>query len=486
MPSLNPIALSLSLTLALGFAVPGQAADLVIDQVTVLSPERPAETGRQVWIRDGRIAKVAATPEAVPAGTPRLDGRGRFLTPGLMDSHVHLAAAPGLLPTAAPELHAAFARQQPRSYLYHGVTQVVDLAADAQGTAAFEAQAQHPAVFRCGPLAVWGGYPLALMPPEMAERWRDNVVVEASAGTEDKAHTPEAIVARIAESGARCVKVFVEDGFGDAHHWPIPSKDTLRRVRDAAHARGLLVVAHANASDMLAKALDGGVDVIAHGDWNWTPAERSWAAEHGQGVPASVAALMARVHEQGLGYQPTLRVLPGLAALFQAETLADPAYAKVVPPALLAWYGHPEARWFAEALSADTGGEPIVLPADHASTGTAQRALRHLHGLGHPLLLGSDTPSAPTYGNQPGYNSYQELRAMAEAGIPLDAVFRAATLNNARQFGLEAEYGTVSAGKRANLLLLSANPLEDVTAWNRIATVILDGEALDRESLAAR
>ena len=74
---------------------------------------------------------------------------------------------------------------------------------------------------------------------------------------------------------------------------------------------------------------------------------------------------------------------------------------------------------------------------------------------------------------------------MAQSGIPLDAIFRAATLNNARQFGLAKDYGTVESGKIANLLLLTANPLETMRAWVQIEKVILHGDVIELETLAA-
>ena len=67
----------------------------------------------------------------------------------------------------------------------------------------------------------------------------------------------------------------------------------------------------------------------------------------------------------------------------------------------------------------------------------------------------------------------------------LTAIFAAGTINNARQIGLEKDYGTIEKGKVANLLLLEANPLASVEAWSRIDTVILRGEPIDRETLAA-
>ena len=62
---------------------------------------------------------------------------------------------------------------------------------------------------------------------------------------------------------------------------------------------------------------------------------------------------------------------------------------------------------------------------------------------------------------------------------------RAATLNNARQFGLAKDYGTVEPGKIANLLLLTANPLQTMRAWSQIEKVVLHGDVIARETLAA-
>ena len=74
---------------------------------------------------------------------------------------------------------------------------------------------------------------------------------------------------------------------------------------------------------------------------------------------------------------------------------------------------------------------------------------------------------------------------MANAAVSPRAVLEAATINNARQFGLAGDYGTVETGKIANLLLLTANPLDGVEAWRSIETVILRGEAHARETFKA-
>ena len=111
------------LTLA---ATAAPAADLLIEHVTVISPEQSQPlTDRNVLIRDGRIVSVGQQAVAAKGDTRKIDGRGKFLTPGIMDSHVHASDSAGIPPLGNdPELVAlrdAYQKQQPRSYLYFGV-----------------------------------------------------------------------------------------------------------------------------------------------------------------------------------------------------------------------------------------------------------------------------------------------------------------------------------------------------------------------------
>lgn len=469
------------------------AKELVIENVTVITPDRPqAQTNQFVRIVDERIAEISARPFKTKLAVQRIDGRGKFLTPGLMDSHVHVSEPPGFPlgsqdPNLAP-LASAYAKQQPRSYLYFGVTQVLDPANLQAAVNEFNAQPQHPDLFRCGLAPALDGYPTVFVPPPHRYTLMPDFIYEPAnakthpmpAGFDPAQHTPEAVVDRIAKTDAICVKISIEPGFGGGSNWPVLSLDSIKRVREAANKRGLLVIAHANSIDAQMKAVQAHVDVIAHSAWNW-------GDEKDQGIPAELDKTLRRVHELKIGYQPTLRVLPGMADLFREDTLKDPAYAKVVPPALLSWYSSEAGQWYKQQLRKDFGGAPDTRVA-HIHLQTADRGMRvakHLHDLGHPLLLGSDTPSAPTYGNQPGYDTYREMRFLAQSGLPLDTILRAGTINTARQFKLEKDYGTVSVGKIANLLLLDANPLETVRAWSLIDKIILRGAVIDRETLAA-
>src|SRR3954462_15991997 len=145
------------------------AADLVIEHVTVISPEQSQPLAdRNVLIRDGRIVSVAQQVVAAKGGARKIDGRGKFLTPGIMDSHVHASDSAGIPPLGDdPELVAlrdAYQRQQPRSYLYFGVTQLLDLASFGEGLKRFESQLIKPDLFHCGSAHVVDGYPTAMIP----------------------------------------------------------------------------------------------------------------------------------------------------------------------------------------------------------------------------------------------------------------------------------------------------------------------------------
>ncbi len=88
-------------------------------------------------------------------------------------------------------------------------------------------------------------------------------------------------------------------------------------------------------------------------------------------------------------------------------------------------------------------------------------------------------------GNPPGLNGYWEMRDWAQAGVSREAIFQAATVDNARVFGLDDDVGTVEVGKRANLLLMSQDPIENISAYDSIGLVVLNGRVIDRRSLAA-
>lgn len=471
------------------------AQNLLVENITVLSSDAGSiHPIRNVLVRGGRIAKISSKRIVVEDDVRIINGLGKFLTPGIMDSHVHVSIIPGLgfVGDVKAANHSvivdAYLEQQPRSLLYYGVTQILD---PNPGTAwsKFESTPQHPDYFRCEVITSLNTFPAVELPTNVAKIIYPYLVIEPSSEPESSRkaayyeHSPEAVVERIAESGAKCVKLYFENGYGDASQWPLLREETIARIRSAAKLHGLPILAHANAVDMYEEALRNDVDVIAHGLWNW--GEDNAAT----GLPNSVTTVLDEIHKQRIGFMPTHRIIAGLGELMIPRTLDNPEYSKVTPNRLLAWYRTPEAQWFKNEVIADFGGlqpEQIAAIFEHGTSSRGSRSLLYLSQLAHPLLLGSDSPGSPSYANQPGLNTYKEMKMMALAGIPLESIFAAATTNNVAQFGMDNDYGAVEEGKIANLLILRENPLKDIEAWNSIESVILHGQIIERDTLAVK
>lgn len=115
-----------------------------------------------------------------------------------------------------------------------------------------------------------------------------------------------------------------------------------------------------------------------------------------------------------------------------------------------------------------------------------EKVVLYLKEKGLEIVLASDKPSAPLYVSQPGYSTFKELQHLSKAGLNHQELLAAATINNAKAFGLADRNGSIEPGKIANLLLLDKNPLVTVDAYNAIDKVIINGKAIDRELLVVK
>lgn len=478
---------------------PVMARELRIENATVVSPERSEPTRNvTVSIRDGRIVSISRRSSARRAPDAEvIDGRGLYLVPGLIDSHVHTGQVHGMTlqhEAAHPDVARAAREQNPRSYLYFGFTTLVDLISEPEAIKRWNAQPEHPDLYFCGATPIVDGYPMVWVPkPERYGQFPYLIVQrgeEAAApdGIDPLAHTSEAVIARMKDDGASCVKTFYERG--EAGQWPVPRLDTIRALVVAAHKAHLPVLIHATSTEAQEFAVHAGADIIAHGLW-------SWSGEPGatELTPRVTNALNLIVKAQ-VGWQPTMQVTYGFRDLFDPDYLSDPQLARVLPPALIAWYRTPEGQWFRDTF-ARSFPENVLQSRDPAVRWQSIQAFyaggqagftnvtRYMAEHNARLLFGTDTPSSPLYTNPPGLNGWREMTRLIEAGMTPAQIFRAATLANAQALRLDNEIGTVQVGKRANLLLLRRDPTQSIQAFDEIVKVILNGHALDRSALAA-
>jgi imidazolonepropionase-like amidohydrolase len=487
---------------ALPSALP--AADLQIEHVTIISPER-ASPMRDALVRvhDGRIVAISKAGGATARSSRDrivMDATGLFLTPGLMDSHVHLGEIPGMTSdqeTQHPDIAKAARDQIPRSYLLYGFTTLIDLISTPQGMVRWKSHDIVPDTYFCGGAALMDGYPMNYAPkPQRYQGWPYMLIeggTRAPDGIDPALHTPQAVVSRMKADGAICVKTFFERGFGDVRDLPVPKLETIREVVKAAHAAGLPVLMHANSDEAHRFGIDVGVDIMVHGLMNWYQ-EHSSTSE----VTPGIRKILDDELAQNVGWQPTIQVLYGLEDLFNTSFLSDPRLSRVLPSSLIDWYRSPDGQWFRTVVSKGVS-QDAKLPAN-ADTSQLERAVkgaldpvidRVKHATAYVvarhgrILFGTDTPSSPTYANPPGLNAWLEMHRLGEAGETPAQIFRSATLTNAQALKLDRDIGTVQVGKRADLLLLRQDPTQTIDAYAGIVKVILNGRVLDPSELAA-
>ena len=279
-------------------------------------------------------------------------------------------------------------------------------------------------------------------------------------------------VARMAADGAICVKTIYQRGFAK------PTLEATQALVAAAHAHNLLVLMHANSKEAQAHAVGAGVDLIVHGMWN------GWELASEGGLPADVDAILGDIVERHIGYQPTIQVLVGLRDMNRSGYLARPDVADVYPATLIDWYATKEGSWYADEITKYPGYKGEAGFAEGIDR--VSRATRFLAQANAHLLFGSDTPSDSVYTNPPGLNGRLEMSNWIAAGVSKERLFRALTIDNARMLRLDKQIGTVEPGKTANLLLLRANSLDSVEAYDTIEMVFLHGRPIRRAELSAR
>jgi imidazolonepropionase-like amidohydrolase len=220
--------------------------------------------------------------------------------------------------------------------------------------------------------------------------------------------------------------------------------------------------------------------VLAHGLWVWPGDPRIDVP------PPEVISVIAAAAHAGTRVQPTMQTVEGERAMLDPSLLDDPRLALSLPAAVTAYLRSAEgvkARTTQleeyRKASPSPGFEPLLKAAIERTHASFKLMLDdHV-----ALIFGSDTPGVDGFGNPPGLNGRLELQNWANAGAPLPLILRAATLDNAMALGLSHELGSIEVGKRADLLLLRENPLANVSAYDSIETIFVNGEPVLREAL---
>ena len=452
----------LAVLACLGAGACSQRDVAVLDGATLVDGTgRPPVTDSVVVVRGERIA--AAGPRGavrVPPGAAVVDLSGKWLVPGLVDAHVHFFQSGGLYtrpdvvdlreirpyPEEIAGIRARIDRTLAR-YLASGVTAVLDAGGPLWTFEVRErARALGPAprVAATGPLlgtrvpAVLG----ALDDPPM-------LAIDTPAAA-------RAAVEGLARHRPDLVKIW----------WVRPDADLadqLARVRaavEAAHARGLPVLAHATQRRVARAAVKAGADRLAHG-------VRDEPVDEG---------LLDAVARRGVVYTPTLAVGEGYREVLGRRVELLPIERRLGDPEALASFGDVERlppRLFPPRPPRSRPAGPRRVEAEN---------LRRVAARGITVAAGSD---AGNIGTLHGPSLHRELELMAAAGLTPMQVLVAATAGGAAALGRAGDLGTVEPGKLADLVVLDADPLQDIRHTQAIARVMRGGRWFDPAAIAA-
>lgn len=452
---------------------PAQVAEptLAFVHVAVVDVERGQVVPDQtVIVAGGKIATVgASTATTVPARTTVVDARGKYLIPGLWDMHVHT------LYDGRPELMFPM-------LIANGITSVRDMhtfAADPLGRLrAYRAGVANGTIL--GPRIVGAGYILdgsgregppegfhVVRTPDEARREVDTLVAGGADFIKVYSHLSPAVYDAIVDEANR-------------EHIPFAG-----HVPDAIHAMHAADAGQRTFEHLFGVLEDCSPDrdavVSLRAELDQTTDENRKAAigarldelgqrDFDQFDTAHCDELFAHMRRAGTWATPTLVVFePDTRDL--AQLLADPRL-RFIPSAT-------RTAWIDDARAWRDHGDPAQIAHVFALRLQVVAAMQHA-GVG--LLAGTDIFNPFTY---PGFSLHDELSLLVRAGLTPAEALRTATINPARALGLTASLGTVEPGKRADLVLLDANPLLDIANTRTIAGVVVNARYLDRRALDA-
>ncbi len=461
----RPVVL-LSLLLAMSPALSAaERADLIIRHATVVDVEHATTRANQaVVVRGDAIVAVGEDSAVAKAWTAerRIDGRGRYLIPGLWDMHVHFGGGPELVEENKALLPL---------YIAHGITTIRDCSGDlptqvlqwrdeiADGTL------EGPRVFTSG-AKIEGIKPV----------WKGTLEVGS---TDDL----DAAFKRLRNDRVDFVKIT------DSTLTP----DLFLQAVRGARANGLRASGHIPMALTVQQAVDAGISSIEHLDYAYKAGVKDEAAIAGDFAAGRITRAEANQRlDAGFDRDTALAAYRGFAAngVYVTPTLnggrildfldqddhAHDAYLQYIGPKLQGTY-----TWRVERAAKAT---PAQIDARHQQYHQVAAVLPLLQQAGVTIMAGTDAGFLNSF-NYPGIGLHDELSLFVKEGLSPAQALSAATRAGPAWFGKLDHYGSVSQGRAADLVLLDANPLQDIEATRRINTVVMRGRVYDRQALDA-
>lgn len=378
-----------------------------------------------------------------PANARRIDMAGKTIIPGLFNVHTHLGN--GLPPREGVAMPpGGLIQLNANRYLYYGVTHVLSLGLDVDSMDAY--LREQAAGRTAGARAYFAG--LGLSAPGGWSSNKNLYRPSTAAEARDAVRTQAA-------RRVNAIKFWVDDDHGKL---PKLSPEIYGAIIDEAHRNNLKAFCHEFSLEDAKQLMRSHLDVLAHSvrDKEIDAEFVRLALDH---HTTMIPTLVGHSSVFTFATRPDFLDDPGLALLFSSQSLASA--------------GGSETQ---EAVAKN----PAV-PTVRREVAIAMKNVKLADAAGVQLALGTDTGPGTVF---TGLADHVEMQMLVDSGLTPMRVLQIATINGARVLGVDREYGSLSAGKRADFVVLDADPLVDIRNTRHIDAVWVSGRPVDRASLA--
>jgi len=416
---------------------------LLIENVTLIDGTGAAGIDKvSVLVENGRISNVSVQRLAAPRAARVIDGSGKFLIPGIIDSHMHLPGGRQGPGNSEMIMDTATGLRVLHGFLYAGVTAVYDSGNHANFIYKMRDDERagriiSPRIYATGSLvAKKDGYACCA----------GSTTID---GFEDGRGKLDALFTQKPD-----MLKFTRDrrGMGpQAKELPVIPDDDFSKLIRYAKEKGVRTTIHIADETAARLAISAGVDALAH---------PVFLADASTGF-AQYAA------EQNVVISSTALLFGAVGRVELDNSFFDgPLFAAILTDEELEFNKVTERNRYAS--SGMSGWMRGVLPA-------VLRNLKQLHDAGAIIAMGTDRVLGPMV--------HMEMQLLADAGIPLVDVIKASTLNAAQYIGVEDDLGSIEIGKIADMVLLSDDPTKDIRNSRTIEAVFKNGQEIDRNAL---
>jgi len=405
-----------------------------------------------VLVDEGMIVAVGpAASVALPDGVTRIDGTGKYLHYGLTDVHVHFATDGFLSALLGKETRLMPVEDTLYLYLANGVTTV----------------------------RVMAGFPELLELRERIARGdvlgpRLIVATPMFDGEQPIWPAPLGMPIASPEEARTAVRACKASGYDLIKVYSLIQRDAYDAMMDEAAEVGLKVVGHVPVFVGLEHAFESGQNEITHVEEFWR-----FTRDYGDGVVERFTRMIA---EAGTWFSPTLSTYTNIMRQFEdMDAMLAQDELRYVDPAVVEFWAPPYNRFL--GANEDPKKAEQALQAFEPQADFMMRLVKSFYEAGVPLETGSDVLNPMS---TPGFALHDELAELVRAGLPELEAIRASTTRPAEFMGEADTWGAVAPGRKADLVLLSANPLEDIRNTESIEGVMVAGRWLSREAIRAR